>query len=149
MQRALLFALAVSILFLAGCTTPDTRIRQQPELFATLDADTQQQIRRGEIDLGYTPAMVRLALGEPTERVEATPGDSENSVWTYRNFHRDRKDIVGGGYRRRIVFDPVLRAETVIVEPIDDRLAAKLAPQSLRVVFRDGRVAAIERFAEI
>ena len=148
MNRAALALFAICSASFTACHTANTRIRQQPDFFQTLDSTTQQKIRRGEVDVGFTPQMVQLALGNPTERTNPPNAGNGESRWTYRHFHYDRRDIIRGGYRRRIVFDPVLRADTVVVEPIDDRLAAKLAPQSLRITFRDGRVTMIERVPE-
>lgn len=149
MRRFLLVFIGAAFLGVAGCNTRATRLAREPELFSSLDSATREKIARGEIDLGYTPELVRLALGEPSEQSASPDDGSGQTTWVYRTFHRDPKDIIAGGYRRRVVFDPVLRSETVIVEPIDDRLAAKLAPQSLRVTFRDGRVSLIERIPEL
>lgn len=141
---AIFFGLALAAL--SGCSNASTRIRQQPELFNSLEPAIREKVARGEVEPGYTTELVRLALGEPSE---VTAPDAGTSVWVYRNLHRDRKDLIRNGYRRRIVFDPVLRAETVIVEPIDDRMADKIAPHSRRLTFRDGRLIAIERVPEM
>lgn len=150
MRSRVLLCLSLGAIALAGCAGVQSRIRAQPELFQSLDRPTQEKVRRGQIEVGFTPEMVELALGEPSDR-SATPrgGAVGETVWTYRNLHRDRNDIIAAGYRRRIVFDPVSRSETVVIEPIDDRLAARLAPKSLRLTFRDGRLAVIEHVPEM
>ena len=53
------------LLLLAGCATPARRIEQNRELFDSLPVAAQARIRGGQIDLGFTPDMVRIALGEP------------------------------------------------------------------------------------
>ena len=137
----------VGVAGIAGCSTAATRIRENPEFYQSLDPAAQQKIARGEIEVGYSPDMVRLALGTPTREFSGEHRDEV--VWLYRNLHRDRNDIIRGGYRRRVVFDPVLRSETVVIERIDDRLAAKLAPQSLRLTFQNGRLVSLERVPEM
>jgi hypothetical protein len=139
-------ALLTFAVLLAGCNSIESRIREDPAEFAALPKGDQDRVRSGKIEVGFTPQMVRWALGAPT----STSGDPAlNGTWTFRSFHRDYNDLVRAGYRRRIVFDPVRRGDVIITEPIDDRQSARLEPYSLRVIFSDNRVAAIERVPEI
>ena len=92
------FALPL-LLLLAGCATPAHRIEQNRELFDSLPIATQARIRGGQIDLGFTPEMVRIALGEPQRKLlrRAPGGDAE--IWLYldvvRRYERQRADIDG------------------------------------------------------
>ena len=71
----------------AGCaSTPDSRIRAQPELFAGFPADVQAKIREGRIELGFTPAMVELALGAPYRRAVRQTAAGAAEVWLYCRF---------------------------------------------------------------
>ncbi len=56
---------ATALALLAGCQTVDTRIKEKPEVFASLDKAVQDKIKQGIIEIGYTPDMVWLALGAP------------------------------------------------------------------------------------
>ena len=94
------FAILPLLLLLAGCaSTPDKRIQQNQNLFDTFPPAAQVRIRNGQVDLGFTPDMVRLALGAPHRTLlrRSPAGDSE--VWLYldfvRRYERQRADIDG------------------------------------------------------
>jgi hypothetical protein len=75
--------IALLALLFAGCGTTESRIRQNPALFAQLSPEQQQMIRTGKIAIGFTADMVRLALGVP-DRVQVTQDlPSTAEVWTY------------------------------------------------------------------
>lgn len=68
----------------AGCrTTPEARIAKTPELFSTWPADVQAKIRRGEVELFFTPAQVELARGKPDRVGKRTTAATEEEVWIY------------------------------------------------------------------
>ena len=102
-------ALLPLLLLFAGCATPEQRIHQNQELFDALPLADQARIRGGQIDLGFTPDMVRIALGEPQRKLVRRDGGGETEVWLYldlvRRYERQRADIDGlslagpGGYR--------------------------------------------------
>lgn len=102
--------------------------------------------RSGTVEVGATPEAVLRAMGRPS----ATQGDpAHEATWIYLDPRRDDRDRVRAGFRRRVVFDPVRRSEVVITEPVDDRLAAALAPKDIRITFRDGRVASVAQVPEL
>jgi len=80
--RATCLGLAVLTL-LAGCSTPDSRIRKNPSLFASFPPDAQMVIRQGQIGLGFTPEMVTMALGDPSTRTSEVSTEGVKDVWTY------------------------------------------------------------------
>ncbi len=86
-------------LLLAGCATPAKRIQQNQELFDTFPVAAQARIRGGQIDLGFTPDMVRIALGEPQRKTLRRAADGETEIWLYldsvRRYDRQRVDIDG------------------------------------------------------
>ena len=61
---ALLIGLTAPLLF-SGCNTAAVRVLTNYEAFSQLDPKVRANILRGRIELGYTPEMVRLALGRP------------------------------------------------------------------------------------
>lgn len=71
------------VLALAGCSTTNSRIRKHQETFDALPESVQQNLRRGSIDVGYTPEMVFIALGEPDRKVDVVSEDGMAQVWTW------------------------------------------------------------------
>ena len=96
-------AISISLLaalLLAGCaTTPDQRIEKNRDYFNSLPVADQARIRSGEINLGYTPNMVSLALGDPQRKLIRRTADGDTIVWLYtettRSYERQRADIEG------------------------------------------------------
>jgi hypothetical protein len=76
--------LVAAALALAACSTIDSRIRRQQALFDSYPPNVQHHIRNGVIEVGYTPEMVVMALGEPDRKVEVRTDDGLADVWTYR-----------------------------------------------------------------
>ena len=78
----LLFALA-----LVGCATPETRIRQNPALFASFPPEVQAKVRAGHIGIGFSEAAVRMALGEPNRIYQrTTSSNSPSAIWSYSSY---------------------------------------------------------------
>ena len=141
------FALVTLTLALAGCQTTSTRIEERATAFAALDPSAQQKIRRGAVEPGYTPDMVYMALGKPTRTTSTATGDV---VWSYHQPPTPAyNETVQTGFVRRVVYDPVKRADDVIVEPIDAKAFPHLVPHTLRITFHADRVAGIERLEGI
>ena len=96
--RSACFAGSLALL-LAGCATPEKRIQQNQEVFDAFPVAVQARIRGGQIDLGFTPDMVRIALGEPHRQTLRRSADGETEIWFYfdstRRYDRQRVDIDG------------------------------------------------------
>ncbi len=77
--------LAVSLL--AGCMSAsyvrERRIERHQEIFNTFSSDIQEKIRLGQIDIGFTYDMVRLAWGSPHRVYTRTTDKGMATVWTY------------------------------------------------------------------
>lgn len=142
MHRLLVLAAVSSLWVVAGCATarPTTATKLEPSIRAKVD--------RGIIEPGFTPEMVYLALGKPSEPAESLSDATTNGTWVYRDFQRNDRDFVRAGFRRRVVFDPSRKSDVVVTEPIDPKVLPSLQPRSLQVTFRDGRVVEIQRVAE-
>ena len=131
-------------LLLAGCASPAQRIQQNQEFFDSLPVAAQARIRGGQIDLGFTPAMVRIALGEPQRKLIRRAAGGETEVWLYvdavRRYDRQRVDVDGlnvsgpGGLRS------IGGSAWVNVEQNKEFVRT-------RVEFQNGAVAAIEEVA--
>ena len=87
------------VLLLAGCATPAKRIEQNQDLFDSFPVAAQARIRGGQIDLGFTPDMVRIALGDPQHKALRRVAAGETEIWLYfdsiRRYDRQRVDIDG------------------------------------------------------
>jgi hypothetical protein len=129
-------ATALLLSFSACSSTPESRIGKNQALFQSLPGDVQQKIRAGQVEVGFTPDMTLLALGEPDRRYKRTTSSGESEVWAYR----DRGPAlsfglgVGGGGGSTGV------GAGVGVSTRGDRDEDKL-----RLVFEGGKVSSIER----
>lgn len=72
-------------LLLAGCSTVDSRIAKNRAAFNTWPAPVQDKVVQGQIDVGFTPDEVRVALGEPDRVWSRTTADGTSQVWSYRD----------------------------------------------------------------
>src|SRR5215212_572553 len=77
--------LAAGALFLAGCSTVDSRIAKNRAVFNTWPPAVQDRVVLGQIDIGFTVDQVRVALGEPDRVFTRTTGDGTSQVWSYRD----------------------------------------------------------------
>lgn len=107
--RRLLPLLAAAAL-LSGCaSTPEKRIRQNPELFDSFPAEVQENLRSGRVEIGYTPEMVYFALGAPDRRVTRRTADEEREVWHYQGRYLTTDTIqVHDPYGRFTRIEPVI-----------------------------------------
>ena len=136
--------MAVAALLIAtGCTTthmPTTATRLEPEIKTKVD--------KGIIEPGFTPEMVFLALGKPTEPAESLADATTNGTWVYSDFTRSDRTTLKPGFRRRVVSDPAKKTDVIVNEAIEPKVLSNLSPRSLHVTFRDGRVVEIQRGAD-
>jgi hypothetical protein len=139
-------AVAASIIAF-GCSNTATRFRERASAAAALDPATRGKIEQGMVEPGFTPEMVYLALGRPSSPSGVNIDSTRDGTWTYRDFHRNERDFVEAGFRRRVVFDPVRKSDVIITEPVDPRLYPHLRAHTLEVEFRDGRVSDVRRRA--
>jgi len=70
---------------LAGCSTTQGRIDQNQPAFARYAPAVQEKIRSGRVEPGFTPEMVRMALGEPARILQRKTAAGETEVWVYRD----------------------------------------------------------------
>ena len=143
MHRLPVIVAATAFLFIAGCATP------KPTTSTSLEPKIRAKVGKGIIEPGFTPEMVYLALGKPTEPAQSLSDATTNGTWVYHDFHRADAGLVKAGFRSRSVFDPAKNADVIKTEPIDAKVLPNLRSHSLHVTFRDGRVVEIQRVAGI
>ncbi len=127
-----IFGLAV----LVGCSTPQTRIRSNPELFNSLSTQEQELIKQGKVAVGFTAEMVKLAVGEPDRVYTRTDATGKNESWVYTSYSSRGGTMIyyRGFYHRR---HPGMYA---YFSDYNDREVV----ERYRVTFKDGKVSAIE-----
>jgi hypothetical protein len=120
----------VCILILLACSSPDSRIRKNQEVFDNYPAEVQKNIRAGKVDIGYTEDMVRMALPDPNETTVNKTAQGEVHRWTYTKISPGRSvsvgHSIGSGRTRTGVSVGMGRSSQTLYKAI--------------VEFRDGRV---------
>jgi hypothetical protein len=137
--------LLLATLLLAGCSTIDSRIKEKAEVFAAADPATQESLRKGIVEIGYTPDQVYIALGTADDRRERITAKGRDLTWIYHSYHEDYRGTAMVGYRRLIAYDPVRRRNYVYWEPAMVDVYRGQIDERIRITFRDGKVAVIEQ----
>ena len=119
----------------AGCaTTPQARIEKNRAAFDSYSAEVQEKIRAGNVDLDFTPPMVRFALGEPERELRRASAAGEEDVWVYR------RTAAGFGFGLGIG-----GGRTGYGAGVSLSTATNNDEDAMRVIFREGKVTAIEK----
>jgi hypothetical protein len=142
LKMLLLTAATTVFTLFSGCSTPATRIRQNPALFVQLPPEQQEMIRRGQVAVGFNAEMVRLALGEPDRYTTRTNQDGMSEIWHYVTYDGPTGGpLYRGWYHRYYMWgDPLY---PFYMEYPDRRERDRFS-----VVFRNGTVTALEREAQ-
>jgi hypothetical protein len=140
---SVLLAVAIAALW-AGCNTFEKRAQEKSEVFQSLDAETQDRLHKGTINVGDTPDMVYIALGVPDAKKQRIANDGRELIWIYKTYYQDYVGSELVGYRRYLVpAGPnryVVRYEPVRRDVYDER-----SEENMRVTFMNGRVTMIEQ----
>jgi hypothetical protein len=127
---------AAALAFAAGCaSTPASRIEKQKAAFDSWPADVQQKVSAGQVAVGFTPEMVRVALGEPDRVSTRTTEKGQGEVWSYT----DRRPRLSFGLGVGTARGGSAYGGGVSVG--NDRWRDD---EALRVIFASGQVSAIE-----
>jgi outer membrane protein assembly factor BamE (lipoprotein component of BamABCDE complex) len=96
-----LTAAALCAALLVSCTTPESRIRQSPDVFARLNPDEQALVKAGKVAVGFDMDAVKLALGDPDRIVIHTDATGSHQVWHYITYEDYQGGIIFAGYYHR------------------------------------------------
>lgn len=77
------WCLLAGVLLVAGCATPASRIKKNPELFALFPVEAQALIQQGRVAIGFEPAMVTMSLGDPNRVYTRETEAGRMEVWSY------------------------------------------------------------------
>ncbi len=144
-MKTIFLLLASAALFLSGCQTVDTRIKEKQAAFDRLDPVAQARVKQGLIEVGYTTDMVYIALGQPSETKETTTANGKETTWIYLTRYDEYQGTQLVGHRRIVYFDPRVNAYRVYYEPSYANVYSEKVEDKTRVYFKDGKVTAIEQ----
>lgn len=126
----------LSLVLLAACVSPETRIKDNPTSYSKLTPLQQEQVRKGDISIDMPDFGVELALGKPdsiTERVEAK---GTIRVWHYKKQDTSTTTIDYVGFYNPYFYPGFAPVIVNNRQPDGDRV---------RVSFNNDKVVAIER----
>ncbi len=148
MKLSPLILAAALALLAAGCSTVKSRIEEKAAVFNSLDPQAQSKLRQGMIDIGYTGDMVYIAMGRPDQTKEMRTNDGVETTWIYNEYWQEYEGTRFVGYRRHVYYDPTVRAYRYYYEPVHADIYRDRVEQKTRVLFKNGKVAAIEQLKE-
>jgi hypothetical protein len=134
----LVLAAALGLWLIAGCSTPETRIRDNPTAFNQLTPAQQDMIRKGQVGLGFDETMVHLALGDPDRIRTRVSSTGTTVVWIYT----DWEDADYGMPLYRGYFHHYWGAPFY---PYYMSYPGRYAHDQTRVTLQDGKVIAVEQ----
>jgi outer membrane protein assembly factor BamE (lipoprotein component of BamABCDE complex) len=100
-SRIILSSAVICLALLAGCESPDSRIRNSPDVFARLTPDQQALVKAGQIAVGFDMDAVKLALGDPTRVTVNTDKSGQHEVWHYTTYEDASGVVIYSGYYHR------------------------------------------------
>jgi hypothetical protein len=136
---------AVVVSLFAGCNSFQSRARQMSGVYDQLPASEQQRLERGAINVGDTPEMVYIALGNADERRDIMTADGTQTVWIYKSYWQQYEGTAWLGYRRVIVPARSGRGYVIFHEPVTQDVYRTHVDDVIRVTFANGVVQQVEQ----
>ena len=133
----LIFAAALGLVLAAGCSTPETRIQKNPDVFSRLPPAQQDMIRKGQVGLGFDETMVRLALGEPDRIRTRVSSAGATVVWIYTDGGTDDGMPLYRGWYHRHWGEPFY--------PYYMTYPGRRVYDQTRITLKDGKVVEVEQ----
>lgn len=134
-----------AVLLLGACSTISTRIEEKSAVFYSLDPNTRAKITHGDIDLGFTPDMVYIALGKPDVTRERISTNGRTEQWIYRSYYTEFDGFGYVDYHRWYGYYPYGRFYRVYWEPYYGPYYYDVARDDIRVTFQNGKVVTIDQ----
>jgi len=82
-RGASILGIAALILIFTGCSTPQTRISDHPELYQSLSSRDQALVTQGQIRSGMSRSAVWLAWGSPDQKIVGNMAGTLTETWIY------------------------------------------------------------------
>lgn len=84
--QALTFGISASALILSGCSTTETRISENPEIFRQLSPRDQALVSQGKIREGMSENAVWIAWGTPDQKAKGVARGKPVETWIYNEY---------------------------------------------------------------
>ncbi len=81
--KFLLLLIGSLLILITGCSSVDNRIDEDQAAFDSWPADVQKKVRAGEVEIGFTREMTRMALGKPQRIITLTTDSGVAEAWVY------------------------------------------------------------------
>ena len=139
-----MLVLAAVCMLGSGCvSTPASRIKANPSLFASFPPQVQEQVRKGAVAVGFTEDMVRMALGDPDRVILRTTAALQTKIWVYTDVrYSSRMEPIEAGYWYHDRAGRLRRATDLGWRDVEYRHEYPV----MKVELEDGKVKAIEKF---
>ena len=132
----------LALLLATGCSTPQSRIKNNPAMFDQLPVEIREKVSAGEVDIGFSHDAVFLALGKPHRKYTRTTGEGQLEVWSWVGTdYRYERQLVNGSFRYR---DSKGRMRTA-TDSVWIDVKHEVEYERMRVEFENDAVSAIER----
>ena len=86
LSEALTFAIAAGALLLTSCSTIESRISENPEIYRNLSSRDQALVNQGQIRYGMSRNAVWLAWGSPDSKVIGNMRGHSTETWIYVHY---------------------------------------------------------------
>lgn len=127
---------AVALGLLAGCASPDARIKRSPEVFARLAPEQQALVKEGKVGVGFEADAVLLAVGSPDRKWTRTDAAGTSEVWSYTAWENNRGQPLYRGWYHGYAAYPAYYLNS----------PTRREREYFKVVFgADGKVSAVEQ----
>ncbi len=142
MKTPRILLLLLSALWLAGCASPASRIKKNPELFASFPPEVQEKVRQGKIEVGFNSDMVTIALGAPDRTYTRSTAEGTAEIWAYVDYrYTYEQQMVRGTFHYRDDQGRMRTAHDNVWVDVENRTEY----ERMRVEFRNKLVTAIEQ----
>ena len=145
MKTFTLSLLALVSLLISGCSTIENRIEEKSAVFNSLPSETQEQIKQGIVNVGFSPDMVYMALGRPDTIREKTTAAGREIIWVYKAFYQQYEGTQFVGYQRSMYFDRSRNVWQSYLTPVHADIYRDKTEELARISFKDAKVTVIEQ----
>lgn len=83
LTKALTFGLSASAILLAGCSTTESRISENPAMYQSLSSSDQALVSQGQIRSGMGQNGVWIAWGSPDQKIIGNMRGRATETWIY------------------------------------------------------------------